>query len=320
VTLDRSFRLRAAPICGLALLLIAPRAFGAPPACPPGEFDNGSTCVPCSSTCYVGTGIDGYGGAPCGPASDTSCGPCMPGTFNDGTAQTCSPCSSCAPGTYNATSCLPTQDTVCAACDPSCTTCSGPAAFQCSSCPTGDAPGSGVCGCSAAPWGNCRFPGTVQKSTLTIKNNADPTKDVIKWKWAKGSATDVADFGNPTTTDSYFLCVYDNGARVSSSTLPIGGTCAGKPCWAMKETGFVYKDKDGTPDGVVAAKLQAGVFRKALVQVLAKGALVETPDPGTLTGPIRVQLQRQDRDICFEADFSAPFKKNKSGTLSDTSD
>ena len=54
--------------------------------------------------------------------------------------------------------------------------------------------------------------------------------------------------------------------------------------------------------------------------MLAKGANLDTPNPASFTGPIRVQLQREDGGSCFEAIYSAPFKKNKNGVFSDVAD
>jgi len=166
----------------------------------------------------------------------------------------------------------------------------------------------------------CLPPAVGGKAKLVIKDNALGSKDLLKWKWAKGSATDVTDFGDPLTTDAYFLCVYDGGARVSSTAVPAGGTCAGKPCWKTTRSGFRYKDKELTPEGARAVTLKAGVDGRAGIKVLAKGADLDTPNPVDFTGPILVQLQRADGGICFEATYSAPFKKNAGGKFIDLAD
>ena len=128
--------------------------------------------------------------------------------------------------------------------------------------------------------------------------------------------------GNPTTTEDYYLCIYNAGVKAAPGILlPPGGTCGTKACWKTKSTGFGYKDKDLTPDGALSATLKAGAAEKAQIKVTAKGVNVPTPDITTFTtGPIVVQLQRQDGAICFEADFSAPFKKNAGGTFTDKGD
>ena len=223
--------------------------------------------------------------------------------------------------------CTATSDRGCATCDPSCTECSGPSATECTTCPGGNPPVSGEClpGCTAAPAAGCRLPAVGLKSSLTIKDNAFDSKDQVKWKWVKGSATLLADFGDPTNAlgnNGYYLCIYNAGVKAAPGILlPPGGTCGTKACWKTKSTGFGYKDKDLTPDGALSATLKAGAAEKAQIKVTAKGVNVPTPDITTFTtGPIVVQLQRQDGAICFEADFSAPFKKNAGGTFTDKGD
>jgi hypothetical protein len=171
-----------------------------------------------------------------------------------------------------------------------------------------------------APAAGCRLPILSGKAKLTIKDNPVDAKDVLKWKWTKGAATMLAELGNPSTTDDYLLCVYDAGARVASLTLPAGGVCAGKPCWLAKPTGYKYKDKELTPDGVLSATLKSGIAGKASAKVGGKGVNLPQPNPTTFTGPIVVQLQRADHAICFGSTFSAPFKKNVGGSFSDASD
>jgi len=181
-----------------------------------------------------------------------------------------------------------------------------------------------VPGCTAAPANGCRFPSQHGKAAITIKDKTDNTKDQVKWKWIKGSNTQFPEFGNPTDmngNNGYFLCIYNASVRVSSIELPPGDTCGTKPCWKTKTTGYTYKDKLLTPNGALSAGLKAGADFKASIKVTAKGANVPTPDITTFTtGPIVVQFQREDGNICFEADYSAPFLKNANGTFSDKAD
>jgi hypothetical protein len=153
------------------------------------------------------------------------------------------------------------------------------------------------------------------KSVLGIKDNVLATKDALKWKWSNGAATTLAELGDPTTTDGYFLCIYDAGVRVSSTEMAPGGTCGGKPCWKASATAFKYKNAALVPDGKLAATLKAGVAEKAAIKVVGKGTGVDTPDPSAFVGPVRVQLQRADDAICFEALYKKPFKKNVNGVF-----
>jgi hypothetical protein len=170
------------------------------------------------------------------------------------------------------------------------------------------------------------------KASITIKKHpTDDAKDQVKWKWAKGSATDPTEFGDPTdplANNGYALCIYNfvvnASVRVSAISLPPGGTCGTKPCWKAKPTGFTYKDKLLTPDGALSAafKGKGSLFPgKAQVKVTAKGSNIQMPDLNTFTtGPITVQAQRADGGICFEAVYSSPFKKNEDGKFVDKAD
>ena len=94
--------------------------------------------------------------------------------------------------------------------------------------------------------------------------------------------------------------------------------CAGKPCWQAKGTGFSYKDKDLTPDGIAQLTLKAGTTGKAKIQV--KGSGVNLPMPTLPLGlPVRVQLKNSD-GTCWEASFGAPAVKNDAGQYKDKAD
>lgn len=219
--------------------------------------------------------------------------------------------------------CTATSDTGCDDCDASCATCSGPDGNECTSCFTQDPPQEGICaavGCAVAPAAGCRTPAQSGKAKLVIRNLVVDSKDLVKWKWAKGAATDASEFGDPLATDVYSLCVYDAGTLVSSTIVPAGGSCAGKPCWKATRIGFLYKDRDLTPEGARVVGLKAGVAGRASVKFLGKGTNLETPDPTTFTGPVLVQLQRSGGNDCFEATYSSPFKKNAGGKFIDLAD
>lgn len=174
--------------------------------------------------------------------------------------------------------------------------------------------------CGPTPETGCRQPTVVGKASLKLKNSATNEKDQLQWKWGSGAATALADFGDPTTTETYHLCVYDNGVLRSSTRIPAGGTCSGKPCWKAGTHGFQYKSKDLTPDGAAQLKLKEGVAGKAQIQLKGKGALLEMPGTGALVGPVIVQLKQASEAVCWEATFSVPFGKNDGASFGDKSD
>jgi hypothetical protein len=156
----------------------------------------------------------------------------------------------------------------------------------------------------------------VAGSTFKIKDATPDTKDQLKWKWSKGAATTVADFGNPVTgTPIYALCVYDASARpqplMDLDVLP-GGTCGTKPCWKATGTkGYAYKNKAALPEGITGLKLKMGIDGKAKVQAVGKGDPLPLPSL-PLTLPVTVQLVLQDgaTNRCWQTTYTT----NKANT------
>jgi hypothetical protein len=166
--------------------------------------------------------------------------------------------------------------------------------------------------CAPVPLSGCRQSTVPSKSKLLLVDDPDPLHDAIRWTWPKGEATDVAAFGDPLASDGYLLCLYDGSAElIFDATAPAGGTCGTKPCWKGTgtppgATGFRYKDKERTPEGVLKLVLKAGIEGKAKVVMkgggpnLSAGALGLPPLP--LVFPARLQLQGPGGE-CWEAVF-----------------
>ncbi|HZR81438.1 MAG TPA: hypothetical protein VFD92_10120 [Candidatus Binatia bacterium] len=183
-------------------------------------------------------------------------------------------------------------------------------------CTTDFCDSGGSCRHQAIVDGPCRQPFTSGKATILIKNEADPKKDLIDWKWVNGSATDLAAFGDPVTATDYELCIFDaalhNGTKVFYGPIPHAGTCAGKPCWKAKGKpprvkGYKYNDKNLTQQGIQIVDLTAGADKKAKVTAKGKGANLDLP-PLPLSGDVVVQL-RSSTGECWGARYSTP-KKN----------
>jgi cysteine-rich repeat protein len=161
-------------------------------------------------------------------------------------------------------------------------------------------------GCAAAPLPGCRQSVTAGKSSVQLADKIPDSKDQLKWKWVTGAATTTADFGNPATITDYQLCVYDSSGLRLSARAPHAGVCAAKACWRASGTsGFKYKDKDLTPDGISQIQLKAGVAGKAKIQVQGKGTFLDMPSLTSLTQPVTVQIQNTT-GTCWESVFSAP--------------
>jgi hypothetical protein len=163
----------------------------------------------------------------------------------------------------------------------------------------------------------CRAPFVGGKSTLLLADKTPNTKDQLQWKWLGGAATTVAEFGNPAATDGYAVCLYAGGSLESALLAPAAGTCAGKPCWAAKPTGFQYNDKELDPSGIAQLALKAGSDGKAQIRVKGKGDHLVMPVVGS---PMVVQLRNVATGQCWTASYSAPFDKYDGITLKDKAD
>jgi hypothetical protein len=163
--------------------------------------------------------------------------------------------------------------------------------------------------CGPTPQAGCRAPAQPLKGTVTLKDRSPDKKDALNWKYIKGAATTVADFGDPLTSTDYTFCVYDQSATAQPILLahvPAGGTCGTKPCWKAIKGGFKYNDKLFTPDGVQQVLLKSGVATKA--KILVKGKGVDLPMPTLpLTPTVTVQL-KSETGVCWEARYSNPQK------------
>lgn len=156
-------------------------------------------------------------------------------------------------------------------------------------------------GCQPAPAG---------KAAISLKDNPDPAKDKLSWKWVSSAGVDRPDLGSPTTTTDLRLCVIDDLDGVPTlrlgATVPAAGACPpGRPCWKETTTQLKYADRDATPDGVAKLALKHGAAGKAKIVLKGKGVHLGPPAP-PLTPPVLVRLQRNDGPACWEATFSTP--------------
>jgi hypothetical protein len=62
--------------------------------------------------------------------------------------------------------------------------------------------------CTPSPATGCKRPASPQ-ATLQLKSGTKPKQSKLKWKWQKGSQTDLAEFGDPTAATDYTLCIFE---------------------------------------------------------------------------------------------------------------
>lgn len=163
-------------------------------------------------------------------------------------------------------------------------------------CNAGTCDGAGSCVGGGSPRTNCL---SALKSLLLIKNNAtDDSKDKMIFKWIKGAATTVGDFGVPTGTTNYALCLYAGTAAIAQAVVPPSSMF-----WAPTATGFKYKDKNGTQAGITKILLKAGAAGKSKALVKGKGGNLPDPPAGPLTLPVTAQLVSDANAVCYEGIF-----------------
>jgi hypothetical protein len=162
--------------------------------------------------------------------------------------------------------------------------------------------------CEAQPRTNCVNPIRYGAGRLSIREKvADATKNRLSWSWTKGPAS--IDLGDPVTTTTYDLCVYDAYGLIMQMSAPAdnsAGTCAGNPCWSSNATTYKYKDPDGTPNGIIRMTLKSGVAdTQSSIRVKGKGTHMPMPTL-PLVLPVTVQLVNNDGSpgTCYSNLFS----------------
>jgi hypothetical protein len=154
--------------------------------------------------------------------------------------------------------------------------------------------------CGNTPAAGCR---TSTKGLFIVKDKDDNTKDKIIFKWIKGQSTMQSDFGNPTSTSTTALCIYENGTLVGDAAIPPDATK-----WQTISTkGYKYKDKGGAASSINNILLKGSSDDKSKVLVKGKGADLPDPNPD-FTLPVTVQVISGDTGICFEATFNNAIK------------
>jgi len=143
------------------------------------------------------------------------------------------------------------------------------------------------------------------KSKLTYKSNADDTKDKLKWKWGKGPGTTAAEFGDPTASTQYQLCVY--ATTSGAPTLLFDATVPGSSSlWSTVGTnGYKYNDVAAGAEGASRILLRAGADGKPKILIKGKGTGLTDPTLPLAMGTtgVRVQLNNESNGLCWESDF-----------------
>jgi hypothetical protein len=137
----------------------------------------------------------------------------------------------------------------------------------------------------------------------------------LRWRWRKGASMMVqSDFGNPTTTTGYTLCLYDEIGGMATfktgATIPAAATCGSKSCWrALSTTGWSYRDMAGGNDGIKSVVMKGGMAGKPLIKIAGAGANLLLPSDFSANQlfdqdtQVIVQLFRSDDETCWGSTF-----------------
>jgi hypothetical protein len=177
--------------------------------------------------------------------------------------------------------------------------------------------------CATGPVAGCRKPVRSQVAPLSLTNRTPDSADHLRWKWSYGASTTKADFGSPTTSTSYELCIYDGSGRTIASTgAPAGQRCGSQPCWQEKSAQFVYKSRDHPTGGGHGSSLKLvlreGPSGKARIAAQGNGVGLDLK-PLPAAQPVLVQIKNND-GLCWEASYGAPARRNTSTSFYDKND
>ncbi len=161
-------------------------------------------------------------------------------------------------------------------------------------------------GCVVAPQPSCRWAAT---TSIDLRDDSDPSRDSVSWKWSRGQETPANALGWPYETTDFAFCVYDesfvNPTVVFSATLPAGLECGDDRCWRLGGGGTQarYSDNYESIGGIRSARVKTGLLTKASASVRGKGAALGLSSlPSGLQ--TRVQLQAENGE-CWEAVYYA---------------
>ena len=158
-----------------------------------------------------------------------------------------------------------------------------------------------MCVSQAAPANGCIQPIASGKASLAMRNGFPDTRDNLTWRWLKGGATTLADFGQPNVGDDLELCLFDENGGVPA--LKLDTKIPAGPLWTPTSRGFKYRDRNLTNGGIRSITLKDGPSGGAAITLKAKGDAVDPPSlPLSQDPSVRVQLVGPH--ACWEATYS----------------
>jgi hypothetical protein len=173
--------------------------------------------------------------------------------------------------------------------------------------------------CPPSPLAGCAAAG---KSLLLIKdrasNGASPGDKLI-WKWLKGPPIMQQDFGDPTTTAIFRLCVYAGTAAALEAKVDPDGMCGGTPCWKpVGTTGYKRTDISADSFGISKIILKGSDVASSKIIVKGKDSDLDL-DAATLPldvdAGITVQASNSDNTNCWQSTYAPDAVKTNNGAV-----
>jgi hypothetical protein len=174
-----------------------------------------------------------------------------------------------------------------------------------------------------------------KRGFFQVRIGRKPSSNRMLFKLAKVEETALEELGDPRSTTTYSLCVYDESGDtpglIARFEAAPGGQCFNRrgtnprPCWRKYGSRFRYRDPQRRNDGMLGLRVKAGAAGKPKVTVVARGENVpEFPMPLNIDSKLIVQLVNNaatgPTQNCWGAEFREPVNKNRRGWFRDRTD
>ncbi len=156
--------------------------------------------------------------------------------------------------------------------------------------------------CPAAPATGCHASTRPGASTINLLNPVG-VKDKMLWNWKSGEATLDSELGDPRTTSSYVICLYDNVGGTMKNVFEADATAG--PRWTLRKGGFGYHDPTGANGSLRKMTLKAGADGEAAIKIKASGPALAPPVmPFAMSPSVIAQVINTENGNCWESSFS----------------
>ena len=174
-------------------------------------------------------------------------------------------------------------------------------------CTLGDTCQGGTCTSGDGPALSCRTPTIPGTSRLLVLDKPNDKFNRLVWRWRKGEATTLADFGTPNGDTDYALCIYDlvlgTPNLVSETVIPGGAN------WLQFPNRWRYADPTKSQGGTRRVILKEGTHGTSRIIFRAVGVNVDLASLPMAQSP-RVLVQLLNENLCWEAEYSTSIRND----------